>query len=357
MGLEGKTSVVHRKARATREGGDSRHMSLARAIRLSLAREADQLFDLALTVATVEQRRVELGDVASALQEDGLLAVLEGEGGRLGAVSLDPQFLAALIEVQTTGKVGAGPLRSRVATPTDAAMALPLIDGLFKESDAMLAEALGDHEPSRFRYVEQIADLRSLGLILTAPGFDFFRLTLDLGPGARMGRMDLLLPHVERVHGGVSSREVMQGGDGNLREAAINAPVVLDTVLARISQPLKEIWALRPGSLIELPGDSLHAVQLLGTNGHLVAEARLGQLNGWRAICLQSSSGAPLPVRLQTRERETSEYLLAAPVEQREVPHDDGALSSGTDAFEGPEQGMAGAADLVAYPHQASEPV
>ena len=76
MGSQDQHSVIHRKAQAARGGFDSRLMSPARALRLSLARTADMMFDLALTVVTVEQLRVPLSGLAKALGEDGLLLLL-----------------------------------------------------------------------------------------------------------------------------------------------------------------------------------------------------------------------------------------------------------------------------------------
>ena len=61
MTAQDTASVIHRKARAARDGSDRAGMSPAKALRLSLARAADTLFDLALTVATVEQRACRSG--------------------------------------------------------------------------------------------------------------------------------------------------------------------------------------------------------------------------------------------------------------------------------------------------------
>lgn len=296
MGSQDQNSVIHRKAQAARGGFDSRLMSPARALRLSLARTADTMFDLALTVVTVEQLRVPLSDLAKALGEEGLLLLLEGENAPRGALSLDPQFLSGLIEVQTTGAVRPGVAKPRPATRTDAAMVAPLINALLSGYDEQMAGGVEGYQPRKFEYGDMVEDTRSLSLAMTAPDYDLFRITADLGPGAKTGCLSLLLPVAPPKAAKPSGKKTTAtGAQPGLRDVAINAPVVLDVALARVSLQLKDIWAFKPGMLVPVSPDCLGTAQVLGTTGHLVAEARLGQMNGWRAVRLVSSAAAPLP--------------------------------------------------------------
>lgn len=296
MGSQDQNSVIHRKAQAARGGFDSRLMSPARALRLSLARTADTLLDLALTVVTVEQLRVPLSDLAKALGDEGLLLLLEGENGPRGALSLDPQFLSGLIEVQTTGAVRSGVAQARPPTRTDAAMVAPLINALLSGYDEQMAGGVEGYQPRRFEYGDMVEDTRSLALAMTAPDYDLFRITADLGPGAKTGCLSLLLPVVAPAAAKPSGKKAAATGpQRGIREVAINAPVVLDVALARVSLQLKDIWAFKPGMLVPISPGCLGSALVLGTTGHLVAEARLGQMNGWRAVRLVSSAAAPLP--------------------------------------------------------------
>jgi hypothetical protein len=94
MADQQKVSVIRRKTRAAREGADPRVMSPVRALRLALARAADTLYDLPLVVATVEQRRVEAGEVETSLADEGLHLLLDGVSGARAAMRLDPGLLA-----------------------------------------------------------------------------------------------------------------------------------------------------------------------------------------------------------------------------------------------------------------------
>jgi flagellar motor switch protein FliM len=328
MGSQDHSSVIQRMAQAARGGFDSRQMSPAKALRLALARAADALFGLGLTVATVEQRRVPLADVGRTLGDDGLLVLLEGGSGARGALCLDSQILAGLIEVQTTGAVRPGMARPRVATRTDAAMVAPLIDALLAEFDSQLAEDPQTHPPRHFGYGDLVEDLRGLALLLVAPDFDLLRLTVDLGPGAKTGRLDLLLPVISppaRTPSGKTASSKV-AAPAHLEEVVTKAPVVLDAVMARLRLPLRDVLALKPGDLLPIPREALNETQIIGTRGHVVAAAQLGQMNGWRALRLISGEAMPLP--------ETSDTPDAEPVPAPSSPR------KGTDLvpLSGPDQ-------------------
>lgn len=288
--MQGGTSLIHRKARVAREDFDARAMSPCKALRLSLAKVADAQLDLALTVATVEQKTVPQAGIKSEMDAGGLLLLLDGLGGQRGAARLDTQFLAAVIEVQTMGAVQRGDAPERVVTPTDAAMVAPLIDGMLRGYDDYLGTAPDMPEPQQWRFGDMVDDGRTLALALELPQYDLFRITADLGDTAKTGSLTVLLPHrptreSARSTAGASAATV------TVAESALNAPAVLDAVLARVSMPLNKICALSPGMQLKVPREALGQAELLGSGQHVVAGVRLGQLNGWRAVRLLSGAG------------------------------------------------------------------
>jgi flagellar motor switch protein FliM len=290
-----RASVIRRKTRAARGGTDTRAVSPVRALRLALARAADTLLGLPLVVATVEQARVEAGETEAALGGGGLCLLLDGAAGMRAGMRLCPALLGALIEVQTTGRVRPGEVRARAPTRTDAALVAPLVDALLAGFDDGLADGGGDAARRGLHFGDRVEDARALALLLVAPEFDLFRLTVDLGPGLRTGRLDLLVPPLPvagtplaaaRAGAGADGGGRRPGGDAALSAAAMAAPVPLDAVLARIRLPLVEAMALAPGARLDIPRASLGRVRLLGAGGHLAGEGRLGRRDGWRAVRL-----------------------------------------------------------------------
>jgi len=290
MAAQQQTSVLQRKTRAAREGSDSRVMSPAKALRLSLARAADTLLGLALSVATIEQRRIEAAEVEGELGSGGLFMLLDGANGARGALWVDPALMAGVIEVQTIGQVLPGPVRPRTATRTDAAMVAPLADAMLAGLNAEMGSGQAGYVPREFRFGDRVEDGRALALLLSEPELDLFRLTVDLDHGARTGRLDLLLPPAPIGPPG-GARGARQAGTSSqhapdMAAVALGAAVVLDVALARISLPLRAAMSLKPGDRLYLPRDNLAAAQLLGAGGHAAAHGRLGQREGWRALRL-----------------------------------------------------------------------
>lgn len=295
MGSQDQHSVIQRKARAARDVFETREMSPAKALRLSLAREADALFDLALTVATVEQMRLPLADIGSVLDDDGLLVLLDGAGGGPGALRLDPAFLSALIEVQTIGSVQTGRARPRAPTRTDAAMVAPLIDAVLAGMDRQFTGAHETHPPLGLAFGDMVETLRALSLVLVGPDFDLLRLTVDIGPGIKTGKLDLLLPHRPPSRAAAPDTDARAArASEDLGTVVLNAPIVLDAAIARLILPLREVWQFKPGDLVPIPREAIGDTVLLGTNGHVVARGRLGRMNGARALQISTSGTAPL---------------------------------------------------------------
>ena len=128
-GADQPQTALHRKAQAGRVEHQTRAMSVPKALRLTLAKVADDLFDM--VTAAIGVRMEQRGGDALGDLFDGpvLLMSLDGPPGRCGAAVLDPLLVGGLIQQQTTGKVmpetGDVP---RPSTTTDAAICAPFLD-------------------------------------------------------------------------------------------------------------------------------------------------------------------------------------------------------------------------------------
>jgi len=298
MSGEERKSVIHRKAASAREDFDARAMSPSKALRLSLEKCGDRLFHLALTVATLEQRRLTHAAVKGEVEGDALILLLDGQGGARGAALLDLPFAQSLVEVQTMGRVRPGPAPDRPLTGTDAAIAAPLVDAMLTGFDEKLAEAVAGHRPLGFRFGDRVADARGLLLALEAADFELFRLTVDIGGGARTGLLSLILPADVLARPDPGTGEAGEGADFDLGQLAMQVPVTLDAVLDRVQLSLAEVCALKPGMTLPVSTAAIGRTELVAASGHVAAQARLGQMNGMRAVRLSGAGGddpAPRP--------------------------------------------------------------
>ena len=291
MEVQKTDSVKHRKARVARDGFDARVMSQTKAFRLSLAKAADVLYDLDVTITTIEQIKLKHADIQKEMGNDGLLILLDGHGGARGVIKFDMSFLAALIEVQTTGKVSPNEAIARPVTRTDAAIVAPLVNAFTTGFDQQMATGFDDFRDTGFAFGDMAEDARAVSLVLVEPEFDLFRISVDIAEGQKPGCLTVLIPVLPKKAPGPGSDKSRGEIANSLERNAMNAPIVLDAAMARILLPLKEIWGFKPGQQVALPIDSMTETLLLGAKGHVVSEVKLGKLNGWRAVRFISGDG------------------------------------------------------------------
>ncbi len=280
-GQDARQDVLGRKADAAQRAFEARGMSPSKALRRALSRTADVLWDLALVVHGVSVDLLDQDGVTASLGEDDLLVLLDGPDGATGFAALDRQVLTGLVEVQTIQQVTSMPVDERALTATDAAMVAPMLDGTM----ARFAENLDEHplraELEGFRFGAMVEDRRMVALILDAAQYRAFRADLDLALGRRRGTLSLILPERRATRAGAAG----QPGAPGPHEALFKAvPVRLETVLARVSMPLRAASRLRPGDVLPLTQDCIDRAELRTGSGQLVARGRFGQLMGMRAV-------------------------------------------------------------------------
>ena len=301
--------VIRRKIAAAKaqlaEGGPGAD----RGWRLALARAARDRLSLPLEVTTLAIQRHSLTELLELPPEQALIAVLQGPADGMGLLILSPPVLAAMIEAQTLGKVSSGPLARRKPTRTDAAMVAPTLDAALLGLEQALAQEADLHWAGGFRYASFLDDPRPLGLLLEDIDYRVLTAELTLGLGARQGMILLALPAEGRgvlpamqAPGPEAAGQTGVAFAQMLADQLDAASCVLDAVVSRVSLPLMRVMALKVGEVITLPRAAIDRICLEGLDGRALAEGRLGQNRGMRAIRLAGVEAVPqaraaLPVR------------------------------------------------------------
>lgn len=287
-----KNTILKRKAEAAREDRETRVMSPRRALRRALARVAELGLSLPLSVTGAEQAEADRDTLLSRIEEGGLMVTLERDNGPPGLVVLDLQLLTALIEIQTLGQVFARVAQERPVTRTDAAVAMPLIDGMLSGFDALLQEDAQGNDLTGFHFGQWARDKRILAAQLPDGGYMQLHLTMTLGVGDRHGALMLALPRPVPVPQPARERPKM----AFVRDEVMEAPARLETILHRVEMTLDQVTGLAPGDVLTVPLRALSDVRLHTGDRQVVATGILGQMNGNRAVRLtgfgQSRIGA-----------------------------------------------------------------
>jgi flagellar motor switch protein FliM len=239
-----------------------------------------------------------LADVIAALPEGGLVCLLEAGQDRRAICALDHGAVDALIEVQTTGRVDKGPGLPRAPTKIDAALTRDFI-GLFLSAFAgEMAGAAGVDWPLGLTYGTHLPDPRGLELLLPDHPCHLFSATLDLGEGAKTGRILLAAPVTGPDSDAPEDKAVAPGWGTDWQETVLAAPATLEAVLLRQALPLSRVEALQVGDVLPFDRSDLASVAICDVAGRQLFTARLGRAGSRRAINLTAGEGlrpAPVP--------------------------------------------------------------
>ena len=289
MSAEQAISLVQRKARTGREAQAARAMSLGRALRLTAAKQADQMLGLALGMLGVTRKPTGIEDVAASFDATTLFLLMDGPGSQVAAAVLDAPLVAGLIQQQTMGRVTPVPQEgpARQHTATDAALCAPFVEALLGRA-ALLPEEQADRELLQgYRFGVWAADPRVTLLALEAPAFEVIEITLDLAAGARVGKLTLVIPVPVRV--AAQEERAQTDSDGpphskSLADNVLGLHAELTIALTRLRLPLQQITALKPGDLLDINLSSMAQALVLDKSGRAISRGTLGQIDGIRAV-------------------------------------------------------------------------
>ncbi len=273
------------------EGGDS-PLTSSRALRLALMKSANDSIGLVLTVTSVAEDVVMLDDMLGGLSDDLLLVGLGRDDARVGLISIDLQLRAAIVEMQIVGAPIDQAATDRAPTLTDHRLCEPFLDAFLKAFPAAVSGTPLGGWADGVALDDRFGDVRAAGLVLADCKYRVVRMNVDLGVAERQGQIAMVLPLAEVSLPQVAVDPDPVDWDAAFQETVQDAPATLEAQLHSFSVPLAAIEGLRVDQLLPLPGCTVSSVKLRAADGTTVAQAKLGQLGGMRAVRLQP---APLP--------------------------------------------------------------
>ncbi len=312
MSETAKNSILGRMATAGREERQARVMTLAKALRLTLAKVADALMELPIAVIGAVVDKVDGEAVEPQLNDDALLMLLDGPDGRAGAAVFDPIVVGGLIQQQTMGVVLADSGVARVMTRTDAAICAPLIDMLLEKTCPVLEDPEDAALLDGFRFGAKAEDARTLAMALDAQDYTLIRLTVDIARGARQGEITLVLPPSDTRDADLDEVETEdESGDApTMTDTVMGLNTDLNMIVCSLHLPLNALQALAVGDELPLTPAAFPNVQITTNTGRVVGRGVVGHVDGVRAVKPQRApSHATQPLR-----RESDEPLVEMPL-------------------------------------------
>ncbi|MEH6739846.1 MAG: FliM/FliN family flagellar motor C-terminal domain-containing protein, partial [Sulfitobacter sp.] len=322
MSAEQMTSLVQRKARTGSEAHAARAMSLARALRLSAAQQADQLMGLPLSALSVTRRQIGSEDVEDCLVANWLMLLMDGAGGQVATVLLDAALVEGLIQQQTMGKVrpaveGAEP---RKHTATDAALCAPYIENVLMRASKLPEEEADRDLLNGYRFGVWAQDTQQAKLAMDASTYNVVEMTVDLAAGARAGKIMLVMPEPARIApvSDQDDEEQSQPAQGEkLTHNVMQLHAELTIALSRLKMPIQKVSELKVGDVLNLQVSSMAQALVLDANGRALSRGTLGQVDGMRAVQVeqQKSKQHTQPRRRASDRADLDLPDVTAPVE------------------------------------------
>ncbi len=290
-------SVLRRMVAPPRPPQQSGGGAMDRGVTVAFPRSADALLGLAIEVEAVSQATTEKADILADLTPSDLAFVL-ATGNGVGLVLLDSGLLAALVEIQITGRVTNGPPAGRSPTRTDAVMAGDIVDRWIADVEQAMTDGEG-RAPSLAgaERADRFVDTRAADLLLDPIRYHCIRIEMSVSGGAKTGCFRLVVP--ARSGAGHSDRPECDLAIA-LRPHLHTVRTRMRAVLGQVSLPLSDALALSPDRVFPVNAGDIRRVTLVRDGGRPICEAQLGQIDGTWAVRPVATRRADSPVAALT---------------------------------------------------------
>jgi len=244
-----------------------------------------------------------------------MLGLVEIDSAKVqGLLNIDTDFAYHLIDLMLGGDPAVAPVPiARSFTEIDMAVCGLSQEVLLNAFAEALATSFGRPLQKPLYVAAQRHDITQLRFAPDHADVLVYTLTLDIGPAARAGGLQLVLPLAmldtlcamlkdETVK--VTKDEPKDLWKASMRHAAARSPVVLDAVLYRRRMAISELMRLRTGDVLAIPGSAVDEVQLMmaqpGGKRAKVAGGRLGAFQNAKVVKLAAGIDPRLREQIRT---------------------------------------------------------
>lgn len=286
-------------------------LTSSRAVRLALTKAANDAVGLVLTVSSVAETTDHLDDMLAGLPDGLLLVELHQDSRLVGLMALDMQLRAAVLEIQTTGKLIGRIAEDRAPTRTDKVMCDPMIADFLSAFPTAVSGTSLEGWCDRITHAEAFESKRTAGLLLDDCAYRSVQMNVDLGVADRQGVLIVVLPMTTAPQVSIPVKPPCADWGDAFHARIENAPAVLTALLHRFSVSIAQAQSLVVGQILPLTGCTVHSVRMVAADGRDVGAAKLGQSGGMRAIRIEAAPPPALAdLMTSTPEADTTDTLL-----------------------------------------------
>lgn len=263
------------KRKRTQEAQD---MPLTKAVKLALLQTTMSQLDLPIEVLHLENRML-LPDELNEFIPAGLHRInCDSRASARACCAFDDELRAAIIEMQTMGRISDSAATDRPASKLDFALIAPFAEDFLTNVKALCETVPGAEAFQQFKPKSLIEpDIRSESVFIE-PSYSGICLEVKLGETSRRGRVSLVTPKTFR------ETSLPTAPNSKLKELAMDIAMPVKFEIASIEIALSDLHALQKLGVIELPFSALDKVKLTTMDGTVLHQVALGKRDGHYAV-------------------------------------------------------------------------
>ncbi len=306
--------IIRRMLGAAKTGLSEPNVSVQVGLQLAMTRALDQFLGQKLEVLETVQSTCTLAELSGHLAEQGAVFQLLREGRPVGLLQCDLAMTDAIISFLTTGQPSGNGGEARDITDTDRFITRPFAQSCIAALVQDLAKTPLHDVGAGISIGPPVVNLKDLPLIFKDTSFLAFQHLINLSQDSGEGKVCVVLPNIEPVIDAPNALKSSEDWEQNITYAVDHAPASLNVVLHRFPMTIGDIDNLTVGTVMPIFGVTAASVKLETAGGYHVANARLGQSTGLRAVRIEPT----LPMHISELETPKSkikdDQLLAAAI-------------------------------------------
>jgi flagellar motor switch protein FliM len=274
-------TAMRRKAGVGRPPPDVTVMSTHKALKLAIAKAAEEGTGMVMQVTNVEEGLTSTSRLPEEISEHALLGLLEGPENSYGLAIFSLSVTTSVVEQLTTGSVLKMQPEERAPTSTDAMMCFGLMDQILDNFQQIILEAESPPDVAGYKTAGHLKETRSIPIAFDDIRYKIFKITVDMACGVRQGEIFMVYPAARPA----PKRETGKASEWGQRfqTTVVETEACLEAILHRLSVPLAQVTEFEVGTILPIPQEALTQIEIIA-DGAQIARANLGQLDGHRAL-------------------------------------------------------------------------
>lgn len=261
-----------------------------RAFRKSLAKIADDQFEIELDIRGVEDKKISQQQAIDIDIEKPIFFSVSGPKGGPGLAVISMVTAVSLVELQTVGSVSPTPNTDRPRTQVMAMLAHGFIQSILTDLGGQMASVTGEEWIVSQTLGSPIFDMHRLPLEIPDIRYRMLRGNISFGKDGPVSDIALILPAIPTTSGSVElgsqTVKATNAWKNRLNKVVHESRVTVQGILLRDLMSVDDVRNLAVGGILPLPDGAEANIHVEGLDGVSFGVGKIGMMGLSKAIRL-----------------------------------------------------------------------